>query len=98
MRFYGLSLSDVDSLTIEEFQQLQLAMPMIQSKEMLSLAYVLDFPHLNEKGRRGLVKRLNDIIRRSTNFSSGNKQTLTNSELFEKIAGVLGNKRGIDGE
>lgn len=65
---------------------MQKAMQAIEAKELLSLASVLDFPHLNQKGRKDLVRKLQKIIRDVTN--SETKRSLTNEELFRIISGV----------
>lgn len=81
-----MSLAEVDSLNLDDFGYLQKAMVAIEAKELLSLASVLDFPHLSNKGRKQLVQKLERTIKSS--LESGNKRSLTNEELFRIISGV----------
>lgn len=70
----------------------------IEAKELLSLASVLDFPHLNEHGRKDLVRKLQSIIK--SNSPSNNtkaKRALTNEEFFAIIGGVTKNEEPRSG-
>lgn len=88
IRFYGLSLREVDELTLDEFYGLQKAMQAIEARELLALASVLDFPHLKEQGRKDLVRRLQSIIKSNSPSNTTAKRALTNEELFAIIGGV----------
>lgn len=97
IRFYGLSLSEVDSLTLDEFYSLQKAMQAIEARELLSLASILDFPHLKEQGRKDIVRKLQSIIKSNSPIGNNSKRALTNEELFAIIGGVTKNEKPRSG-
>lgn len=97
VRFYGLSLNEIDNLTLDEFYGLQKAMQAIEARELLALASVLDFPHLKEQGRRELVRKLQSIIKSNSPGNNHTKRALTNEELFAIIGGVTNNEEPRSG-
>lgn len=87
LRFYGLRPSEVESLDIETFNALWLAINVLEAQEQLLSIQAAGFSTMKESARKKIEK---DLRKQADGLEEENKQEVTMKDLGKILASASG--------